>query len=130
MFGYSVANVMKAVVALVLLLGQVAVLVVSGYDPSFTDVVVVLVGNLFGAVAVFGSKNATRDDLTKASMAMLGSAVSVVGFFTVVDPNTVEQLTVLIGQLLGVYLVFRVPNAGISPVDGSEVEFPEQAETA
>jgi hypothetical protein len=115
-FGYTLEEARKAVVAFVfLILSAFALFVVFPADikdVSFTDAVIALTGSVFGTVGVFMDKNVTADDLSKAVTQLQGSALAVVGYFTVVPVGTVEKISLFAGAILSVYLVFRTPNAG------------------
>ncbi len=109
-FGYSLAEAKKAVVSALFFVGAVLALVLSDYDPNFTDDVVVLAGTLFGVIGVFLAKNHTKEDLSKAVTQLQGAALTVVGYFATVQPTTVEKITILSGALVSIYAVYRVRN--------------------
>lgn len=115
-FGYTLKEARKAAVALVsLILSAIALFVVFPPDiggVSFTDAVIALTGSVFATVGVFMDKNVTADDLSKAVTQFQGSALAVVGYFTVVPTGTVEKIGLLAGAALSVYVVFGVPNDG------------------
>jgi hypothetical protein len=114
-FGYTLAQVQKFVVSAVFVVGAALALVLSQYDPSFTQALVALVGAVFAAAGVFLSKNHTPDDLSKAVAQLQGAAIFVVGYFTTVPTSTVEKITLLTGALLSGYLVYKQSN---EPVPG------------
>jgi hypothetical protein len=107
---YSLAQVRKTIVSLVVLAGAVVALFWTGFDPNLTQAVVVLVGAAFGVLAVFTTKNATPDDWSKAAAQLQAAALSVVGFFVTVPASTETKVGVVIAALLSAYAVFRVPN--------------------
>lgn len=111
---YPLTEVNKAVVSGVFVLGAIAALVFADYDPTFTEAVVVLTGAVFALIGVFMSKNHTIDDLSKAVSQLQGAALFVVGYFSTIEPGTVEKITVLMGALVSAYAVYRVQN-GKSP---------------
>jgi hypothetical protein len=114
--GYSLDEVRKAAVACAfLILSALALFVVFPADigeVSFKDAVIALTGSVFATIGVFMDKNVTADDLSKAVTQFQGSALAVVGYFTVVPTSTVEKITLLVGALLSAYAVYRTVNAG------------------
>lgn len=110
LFGYSLAQARKAVVSLVVLGCAVAGLFITGIDPNFQQAAVMLTGSVFAVIGVFATKNATEDDLAKAVTQLQGCALTVVGFFVTVPTDTAGKISLVVGALLGTYVVFRVPN--------------------
>jgi hypothetical protein len=109
-FGYSVAEAKKAVVSAIFLIGAIAALVLSNYDPGFTEACVALAGSVFAVIGVFLSKNHTEDDLSKAVSQLQGGALTVIGYFVTVQPGTVQKITILAGAAVSVIAVFWVSN--------------------
>jgi len=109
-FGYSVAEAKKAVVSAIFLVGAIAALVLSDYDPGFTEACVALAGSVFAVVGVFLSKNHTEDDLSKAVSQLQGGALTVVGYFVTVQPGTVQKITILAGLVVSVVAVYWFRN--------------------
>lgn len=107
---YSLAEVQKWVVALVVLGLSAAAFFITA-DPGFNEAAIALTGEVFAVIGVFAAKNHTADDVSKALAQLQGAVLSVVGYFVVVDPNTVEKLTVLVGAAVAVYAVWQVRNA-------------------
>ncbi len=105
----SLSQAKKAVVSLVFA-GAAAAAFIVQFDPNLTESLVALTGAVFAVIGVFVSKNHTEDDLSKAVSQLQGSALSVVGFFTVVPTTTVEKVTALVASLLSVYGVYKVTN--------------------
>lgn len=110
-FGYSLAEAKKTVISALFFAGAVLALVLSDYDPNFTNDVVALAGALFATIGVFLAKNHTEDDLSKTVAQLQGAALTVVGYFATVQPGTVEKITIISGALISVYAVYRANNA-------------------
>lgn len=106
----SLSECRKLVAALIVAVAAGAVFVVD-FDPSLTDAVIVLSGAVFGVIGVFASTNHTYTDVQKAVTALQGAALSVVGYFAVVSPGAQGKIESLVAAALGVYGVWRVPNA-------------------
>lgn len=110
-FHYSLAQVQKALVALV-----VAGVAIAGYfvvfDPGFQQAATLVVTQVFAVIAVFATTNHTAADVQKAVMALLGGVLGLVALFTTVDPNTAETVGGIVLAVLQVYGVFKTSNAG------------------
>ena len=105
----SLSEARKAAVALAAAVIAGAAFVID-FDPSFTDAVVVLTGAVFGVIGVFAAKNHDPADLQKAVTALQGAALSVVGYYAVVDPGTVGKIEALGAALVGVVGVYWARN--------------------
>lgn len=110
-FGYTLAEAQKAVMAFIGLCTAVAALYITNIDPSFWTAVTVMAGAVFGVIGVFMEKNFTADSLSKAVVALIGAAVSVVAFFIEVDPDTTGRLIAIAIAAITVYAVWRRENA-------------------
>jgi hypothetical protein len=102
----------KAVVAFVGFAGAVASLILTGYDPTFTEAVAALVGPAFAVVGVIMAGPPTVENLSKAVAELQGAALYVASYFVVVDPGTVEKIGVLLGAVFTVYGVWYATNEG------------------
>ena len=111
-FGYSSAEAKKAVASMIALAGAIAALIISDYDPNVTETCIALAGSVFEVIGVFLSKNFTEEDLSKAVSQLQSASLTVVGYFAVVDPGTVETITMVAGALVSAYAVYRVTNEG------------------
>ena len=106
------ARYRKLVVACIGMAGAAAALILTGYDPTFTQACIALAGSVFGVVGVFASKNHSVDDLSKAVAALQGAALTVVGYFATIPTDTPEKVAILAGSVVTVIAVFWVPNEG------------------
>ncbi len=113
-FGWSVEQTLKFLVALVTLVLAIVGLFVA-LKPGFDEAVVVLAGEIVGTAGVFMAKNITEDDVSKALAKLQGSIITVVGFFVVLDPTDVEKATVIGGALASVIAVYFVQNKSMPP---------------
>jgi FtsH-binding integral membrane protein len=109
-FGKSIPEARKTVVAMLSLGGAILALVLSDYDPSFTGACIALAGGVFAVLGVFLAKNHTEKDLSKAVAQLQGAALTVVGYFATVNPGTVQKITVLAGAAVSVVGVWWVKN--------------------
>jgi uncharacterized membrane protein len=109
-FGRSIAEAKKTVVSALFLIGAVLALILSDYDPNFTQACVALAGAIFAVVGVFMAKNHTEQDLSKAVSQLQGAALMVVGYFATVQPGTVQKITVLTGAAVSVIAVWWARN--------------------
>lgn len=108
-FGYTLAEAQKAVVALV-----VAAVTLTGYfvvfDPGFNEAAVAATVAVFNVLGVFLATNHTAADAQKAVSALAASALGLVGFFTTVDPGTTEITLGVLAALANVYAVYKARN--------------------
>jgi uncharacterized membrane protein len=110
-FGYTYDEAKKAVVSAVFLVAYIVGLILLGApDLGFAELCVAVVGPAFAVAAVFMETNATSEDLSKAIGQLQGAVLAVVGYFTVIDPETIEVIGVIVGGLISVYTVFRTRN--------------------
>lgn len=108
-FDYSLGEVRKAVIAL-LVLGLAAAALFIHIEPGFDQAVVILAGEVFAVIGVFAATNHTADDVSKALAQLQGAALTVVGYFATVNPDTVEKIAVLAGAFVSAYAVWRFGN--------------------
>jgi hypothetical protein len=107
---YSLKEMQKTIVSLVVLGAAVIGLIATEPDPNLTQICVTLIGSVFAVVGVFAAKNHTPDDLQKALEQFKGAALSVVGYFTVVPTGTGEKVGALIGIVVAVAAIYWTPN--------------------
>jgi hypothetical protein len=110
-FDYSLSELRKAIVSVIYLGGMVAALILTGYDPGFTEALIALVGPVFGVVGVFLAKNHSPDDLQKALEQVKAAALTCVGYFVVIPTSTETKLVILIGSVAAAYGVYYRTNA-------------------
>jgi drug/metabolite transporter superfamily protein YnfA len=120
-FGRSIPEARKAVVAMLSLAGAILALVLSNYDPSFTEACIALAGAVFAVAGVFMAKNHTEQDLSKAVSQLQGAALTVVGYFVTVQPSTAQKITIIGGAIVSVIGVWWVKN-DIPYTKASELE--------
>lgn len=109
--GYTYDEAKKTVAQLIS-----AVLLLVGFfivfDPSLEASLIAVSTAVFGVVAVFGAKNATPDDWTKAVQSLGASVIGVVGVFTTVDPSTTEKWLSLAALAIPPIVVWFTRNRG------------------
>lgn len=105
------AEIRKTLVAIVALGCAVAGIFISGFNPNFQQAAIMLIGSVFAVIGVLCAKNHTEDDLSKAVAQLQGSALTVVGYFTQIPTSTAGKIGLIVGALLSMYAVWRVPNA-------------------
>lgn len=110
LFGYSIDQVQKAVVAAV-----GAILLIVGFcvafEPGTEAALTAIIVYGFGVARVAMAKNHTVDDLQKAVEQLATAIVGMVGLYFTVDPSVLEIVLAVIANVAVVYAVFRVPNA-------------------
>ncbi len=123
-FGYSPAEAKKTVVSAIFLVGAVLALILSDYNPDFTQACVALAGSVFAVAGVFLAKNHTEKDLSKAVSQLQGAALTVVGYFATVQPGTVQKITILSGAVVSVIAVYwfrnDTENTSVSELESAE----------
>jgi uncharacterized membrane protein len=114
-FGHTIAECQKAVLAFIGLCAAVASLYISNIDPGFWAAVTILAGAIFGVIGVFLEKNLTADHLAKAVVALIGATISVVTFFITVAPDTGGRLIAIALAAITVFAVWRRENIPARP---------------
>lgn len=122
-FGYSLAESRKAVIAAIYFV--FAVIMLAGFVPAvgFEEAVLALVGPLYGVIGVFLAKNHSADDLQKALEALKAAALSAVSFYVAVPDSTGATITMLITGAVMAIGVYWARNEGQgAPGHGSTAE--------
>lgn len=84
-------------------------------NASFEDKALALIPLLGGVVAVLATKNATEDAVDKAVSQLLTGLLAVAQFFHTIPADTGVKIGAVVYSLIAaVYLVWRIPNAGVS----------------
>ncbi|MGH2975363.1 MAG: hypothetical protein ACRDLL_10935 [Solirubrobacterales bacterium] len=120
---YSLGELKKAIVSLVFLGAAVVGLFVA-MDPNFVQACVSLVGAVFAVIGVFSARNHNVEDLQKALEQLKGTALVVVGYFTVVPTTTAERITAIVGGIVSVIAVYWTSNQGENEGEGEEAPAP------
>lgn len=107
-------GIQKAITAGV---GAVAAILVYfiGLDASFSEAMVGLVPPIFGVIQVFSTENSSATDWSKAAEALEAAALTVVGYFIVLDPGAGQMLALVLGGVVTVVGVWFFPNSGGDP---------------
>jgi hypothetical protein len=122
-FGYSIAECRKAVVAAVYVAFAVFMLVGVAPEVGFEEAVLACVGPLFGVWAVFEAKNHTPDDVQKALEALKAAIFSAISYYVIVPDHIGQAITMLIGGVVIWLGVKYIPNVGRgAPGHGGTVE--------
>lgn len=94
--------------------GLVALFAILGFiitfDPGLQTAAIAVTLGVFNVAGVAMSKNHTADDLSKAVMALVASAIGLVSLFVVVDVNTVETIGAIALAIVNVYGVYTATN--------------------
>jgi hypothetical protein len=117
--GYTYEEAAKTVAQIIS-----AVLLLVGFfivfDPSLEASLIAVSTAVFGVIAVFGAKQATADDWSKAVQSLAASVIGVVGVFTTVDPTTAEKWGTIVALLIPpiwVWVKGNHPSVIGAPVD-------------
>lgn len=108
-FNYSLAELQKALIALIGFLGFAAFyLVNTGFDPGLVPALQALVPTGFAVIAVFAATNHSPADLQKALLGFISAGVGVYEALgdQAIDPSTIQTLGVMAGFIatfIGVY---------------------------
>lgn len=118
-FGYSLPETRKTVVAGLYLIFSVVML--AGFVPhvGFQEAVLAVVGPLYSVIGVFLAKNHDPADLQKALEALKAAFMTAISFYVAVPEATNEAVTLLIG---GVVMAVGVYWARNDPGNGGTVE--------
>lgn len=119
-FGYSLAECQKAIVAAIYLV--FAVVMLAGVVPhvGFEEAVIAVIGPTFGVVEVFLTTNHSAADLQKALEALKAAAMTAVGFYVATPANTEQVIGMLITGIVMAVGVYWARNR--KPGEGSTVE--------
>ncbi len=109
-FGHTLAECQKTVMAFIGLCAAIASLYISNIDPAFWAAVTILAGAVFGVIGVFMEKQLTADHLAKAVVALIGATISVVVFFIQVNPGTEGRIISIAIAAITVFAVWRKEN--------------------
>lgn len=123
-FSYSLAEVQKAVVALV----SAAVILTGLFiwlDPGTEPAILMVVTALFGVIGVFAESNATEQDVSKALKALSGAILTLVALYTTVSPDTGELIGSLIALLVPVGFTWLKRNEPVGLDDAAELSQPD-----
>lgn len=103
-FRYSLAELSKALIALIAFLGYGATLFVV-VEPGLIEAIQGLVVPGIGVVAVFAVGNHTASEYNKAILALITAGITVANYFAKVTPSTENKLIVAAGALATVIAV-------------------------
>lgn len=110
-FNYSLAELSKALIALIGFAGYTVTIFVV-VDPGLIGAVSALVVPGIGLGAIFAVGNHTGSEYNKAIVAFLTAAITVSQYFTKLAPATENKLFVAAGALATVLGVLLKGNAG------------------
>lgn len=111
-FGYTIEECRKAVVAAIYV--GFAVVMLVGFAPAvgFENAVLAIVGPLATVALVFQAKNHTPDDVQKALEALKMAVLNAVAYYVTVPDSTGESITMLIAGVVMYLGVRQVRNLG------------------
>ena len=107
---YSLAEISKALIALVGLAGYVVLLFVT-FDPSLIQSIELLIPAVFAVIGTFAAKNHSTDDLQKALMAAIGAIISIVSYFHTVPADTANKIGLVVGAIVIIVGIYWKANA-------------------
>lgn len=108
--GRTVVEARKFCASLVLPIGALGALFLTGYDPGLTEALATLTTACFAPVLVFLDKNAGPDDYSKAVTQAINAGISVAGYVATISPSTAAAITALGGAIVSTGLVLIFPN--------------------
>jgi hypothetical protein len=114
--GYTYEEAAKTVAQLIS-----AVLLLIGFfivfDPGLEAALIACSTAVFGVIAVFGAKNATADDWSKAVQSLAASVIGVVGVFTTVNPSDTEKwLTIVALAIPPIWVWITKNHTAVEPI--------------
>jgi hypothetical protein len=122
-FGFSLAESRKAVVAALYLVFSIVML--AGVVPhvGFEEAVIAVVGPAYAVIGVFMAKNHSVDDLQKALEALKAAITTTLGFYIAVPASTANILEMLITGIVMAVGVWWTKNAAsgktsVAPANG------------
>lgn len=108
-FGYSLEEIQKSLVALVaFIIAGVALFVTLA--PGFQEAVEVLLIALIGVVSVFSLPHPTVDSVNKALGAFISAAITVIQFYHTIPSSTTTKVIALVYAFAVVYVIWRTRN--------------------
>lgn len=111
-FNYSLAEVQKALIALIFFAGYTAALFIV-VQPGLVVAIAAIVPPAFGVAMVFVNGNHDLAAFNKAATALQYAVITVVNYFAVVPASTTNKIEIAVGALGGVVAVFWKSNARI-----------------
>lgn len=111
-FGFSLAESRKAVVAAIYFGFAIVMLVGVVPHVGFQHAVLALVGPTYAVVGVFLAKNHTPDDLQKALEALKAAFTTAITFYIAVPASIGNVMTMLITGIVMAVGVYWARNAG------------------
>lgn len=117
-FGYSLAEAKKTVIAFIVFGGAVAAMFIA-YNPGINEAAITLASAIFGVIGVFLQPQFSIEDLSKAVTALQGAAIGLGNFFLVIEPSTTVQITSVVGAAIALYAIYRANNEKAHNVPGT-----------
>lgn len=108
-FGHTLAETKKTVIALLVLLASAVALFVV-YDPGIKTALIVLVGNGFAVVGVFAAPKFSVEDLSKTLGQLSGSVFTLLAFWIKVNPSLPVTIASVIALVPVGYAVWKAQN--------------------
>jgi hypothetical protein len=116
-FNYSLAELSKAITALIFFIGYVVTLFIF-VPPGLIVAIAAVVPPAFGVVMVFVKGNHDADAFNKAVVQLQTAVTTIVVYFVAVPASTTNKITMAIGALASVVAVLWKANAPIeSPAE-------------
>lgn len=109
-FGYTPAQIAKALTSGIFAVGAIVGLFVT-VDPNLVQAITVLGLAVLSTVVVFGTKNHTVDDYSKAINQLEFAGIAVVGYFATVPQTTSSAIIAATGAVISAISVLFIPNA-------------------
>jgi len=103
-FGYSVAESKKFVIAAIAFTGSIVALFVA-YNPGVNEAAISIAGALFGLIGVFTATQFSIEDFAKYLEALKGACIAMANFWFVVNPSLTVKITTAVGAIIALVAI-------------------------
>lgn len=107
-FGYTVAESKKFVIAFIAFGGAMAAMLIT-YDPGINEAAISIAGSLIGIIGCFTATQFSIEDFSKYLEALKGALIAMANFWFVMDPSWTVKATTLVGAIIALAAI-RVAN--------------------
>lgn len=119
-FGYSIAESKKFVIAAIAFTGSIVALFVA-YNPGVNEAAISIAGSLFGLVGVFTATQFSIEDFAKYLEAFKGATIAMANFWFVVNPSLTVKITTAVGAIIALVAIkyannkkpHNIPSGGV-----------------
>jgi hypothetical protein len=103
-FGYTLAESKKFVIAGIAFVGSIVALFVA-YEPGVNEAAISIAGSLFGLVGVFMAPQFSIEDFSKYLEAFKGACIAMANFWFVVNPSLTVKITTAVGAIIALVAI-------------------------